>query len=970
MGKVEKIAAVFFLLFCMNPCVEAQNRHYDIYTSVFMSDFGGHTYNNVVDIYEDNSGFVWLSLFGGGLARYDGSDFMSFRTDTPVPLRNNYVTGVAQDGYNRLWVTSVGGLDVIDMRTFSNDRTVEEVVRANDHLYCSPPICTSDGAIWFSSSNYLHRISFSPNGSIESRDSVRCASSRFDRHMVLSEVDGDGAVWTSLDGFVTKIRYVPGNGFQMTDVNRFLYLGDGNNITCFVRKEDVVWIGTPEGLFSINKSTGDYTSYGRDQLLSTEITSLEVTEDGSIAVGTLSGLNVYNSTYGEFIPYDSSVNEYGNRILANNQIRALKNIGGALWVGTDRDGVSILRRKRLSITNVRHRENDLTSLPDAPIHSIFVDSKGRRWVGTSENGFFLQNEGAISFSGFNSKSSGLIHNSVKSFAEDGQGRIWVGTIGGEVYTMNPENPASISPVPVSGIREPMDDVNGLLYDELNDYMWIATRSGLCYYDMSSRSIVKSQENIRLCSQIVRDAHNTIWIPHMSGIMSINLQTRQMKNYPLNYYPFSVEFDSRGNIWVGGFDNGLFLYDSNLVQKACFTVEDGLSDNRIRGLAFDGAGLWVTTDHGLSRVDVSSNEIISFSVYDGVEPYSFCDNSVFIDKQSHSIYFGHMRGAAALWSTEVPPAPKRDVNLLFTQAYSGSRRTNLAYDDKVQLKQKDKRFTFSFADLSYSDPASVHYYVRLYPFEKEWRRVEGNSRTSRYASLPGGDFKLQVKAEDLNGNLVGEAEKAISVKPYFYRTFLFYLLLLLFLTLCWYYIYRMRTKSLISNQQRLKEEVDKQTKLLSEQKVELEKRAEELAEQNKLLLKQNEALAGHRIVASTEAAVGGTSNRDAKFVDKVMDTIRGLYKDPDLDVMTFCEAIGMSRSVLNNKIQEAFGQSIAQFIRTYRLNVAKEILMNSSHGSINISEVAYEIGFSDPKYFTRCFSKEFGISPSSVLSGTE
>ena len=56
---------------------------------------------------------------------------------------------------------------------------------------------------------------------------------------------------------------------------------------------------------------------------------------------------------------------------------------------------------------------------------------------------------------------------------------------------------------------------------------------------------------------------------------------------------------------------------------------------------------------------------------------------------------------------------------------------------------------------------------------------------------------------------------------------------------------------------------------------------------------------------------------------------------------------MSRNMLNEKIQKTFGQSIAQFIRTYRLNVAKEMICNGTNKDMNISEIAYEVGFNDP-----------------------
>jgi AraC-like DNA-binding protein len=76
-------------------------------------------------------------------------------------------------------------------------------------------------------------------------------------------------------------------------------------------------------------------------------------------------------------------------------------------------------------------------------------------------------------------------------------------------------------------------------------------------------------------------------------------------------------------------------------------------------------------------------------------------------------------------------------------------------------------------------------------------------------------------------------------------------------------------------------------------------------------------------------------------------------------------MGMSKTLLNKRVQDAFGQSVGQFIRSYRLSVAREMLLNNRETkNRNISEIAYEVGFNDPKYFSRCFTKDFGVSPSS------
>ena len=104
------------------------------------------------------------------------------------------------------------------------------------------------------------------------------------------------------------------------------------------------------------------------------------------------------------------------------------------------------------------------------------------------------------------------------------------------------------------------------------------------------------------------------------------------------------------------------------------------------------------------------------------------------------------------------------------------------------------------------------------------------------------------------------------------------------------------------------------------------------------------------------------------MDKLMDSVRELYKNPDLEVNDLAEHMGMSRSVLNSRIQECFGKSIGQFIRAYRLNVAKEMISSGQSGDMNVSEIAYEVGFNDPKYFTRCFTREFSVAPSIMMNG--
>lgn len=107
--------------------------------------------------------------------------------------------------------------------------------------------------------------------------------------------------------------------------------------------------------------------------------------------------------------------------------------------------------------------------------------------------------------------------------------------------------------------------------------------------------------------------------------------------------------------------------------------------------------------------------------------------------------------------------------------------------------------------------------------------------------------------------------------------------------------------------------------------------------------------------------------DKKFLDKVLEVARDNYQNSYFEMSDFAEALGVSQSLLNKKLQSLVGESPGQFMRSYRLNIARNLLIENRSGKTrNITEVAFDVGFNDSKYFTRCFTKQFGISPSSFM----
>ncbi|MDZ7757170.1 tetratricopeptide repeat protein [Rhodohalobacter sp.] len=102
-----------------------------------------------------------------------------------------------------------------------------------------------------------------------------------------------------------------------------------------------------------------------------------------------------------------------------------------------------------------------------------------------------------------------------------------------------------------------------------------------------------------------------------------------------------------------------------------------------------------------------------------------------------------------------------------------------------------------------------------------------------------------------------------------------------------------------------------------------------------------------------------------FLLRVVEAIKKHLVDEDFSVDQLAREVGMSRSQLHRKLVALTDLSASEFIRSYRLNLAKDKIENHT-GSI--SEIAYEVGFNSPSYFSKSFREKFGVSPSEFEAG--
>ncbi len=139
------------------------------------------------------------------------------------------------------------------------------------------------------------------------------------------------------------------------------------------------------------------------------------------------------------------------------------------------------------------------------------------------------------------------------------------------------------------------------------------------------------------------------------------------------------------------------------------------------------------------------------------------------------------------------------------------------------------------------------------------------------------------------------------------------------------------------------------------KEELFVRLEKLLELRRVL--QNK-YARWEAVSMTEVS----STLEDSFLRKMRLVVEEHLDDPNFDVPQLCQAAHLSNMQVNRKLKALTDKTPSRFIRSVRLHKAKELLQSTE---LNISEIAYDVGFSDPNYFSRSFSEEFGVPPVSL-----
>lgn len=972
------VGLILSLVFSLT-CMGSGNVLTERYNQSYLDLSNGLPHNNVSDIFRDSNGFLWISTYGGGLVRYDGYDMMAPRLD----LNSKSCRSITEDNFHRLWVAFDEGINIIDLMTMKSVIPNHAELRK---LLSQSSIRTyrdAIGRIWIINDLQISLVSFTSQGEIDKIYNYPHPWRMLD--IAICDVEGNGKPWLGIDGGLYRLVEKDGK-LVREEISALLKPLQGHYITDILRRHNEVWITTNMGLYRFDpyqqKLFEYHHSIAPGALSHVFLSSLAVTADNRLLVGSLGGVNIYDDQTDSFTAWttESSIP------LKSDFVHCIREYQGQIWIGTESGGIVCLSPRRLLLRNSVHTADTRSLSPNA-VNAMYVEPNGQLWVGTVEGGLNLREPGSLSYIHYTTSNSGLSHNSVSALAADKYGKLWIGTWGGGLCVTNRQGSHQVSRLELPGDYPWLTNfVGALAIDSINDGLWIGSNAGLFYYDFKTRQIEEPFEGCRSvtgCIGAIVDRDGFLWMGCMQGLRVVDLNSGRNGHRPFKTEGITHKLDEQnsrivdkissfyqtkdGTLWLGS--NGYGLY--RLVKDAkdprghfeALTTEDGLAFGGVKGIVEDLNGhLWVTTQNGLSVYDPKTHIFSNYFENEGLINQHFYWNSAMRD-DSGVIYLGSEGGLIEVLGENTESKPKG--KLVFTHLMVDNQDVmpdgeylseDISIASSIQLRASNRSFSISFSALDYGNEEQTMFNYRMKGLEDEWNTLMLGEHSVRYNALPAGRYVFEVRY--LSAASTDHFETAsieVVVKPAFWNSWWFRLLLILLVVVLVIYGYNRRVAELKRREAEQLLNPIREVLEESEDPRKLQVRIRTILDNQERYMKS--------VSKSVEADLEEVQKNTKPFMERVMEIMEKNYMDSEFGVQEFCDALGMSRSVASKHLNAEAGVPVGQFIRNYRLNMAKEML-SSKTGNRNITEIAYAVGFNDPKYFTRCFTKQFGMNPSS------
>ena len=782
------------------------------------------------------------------------------------------------------------------------------------------------------------------------------------------------------------------------------------NALAYDAKRHCYWIGTEGALYCADQALQNFSKIAA--LDGNSVKCLDEDQDGNLYIGTDNGLYrmAMNNSLEHFVHDSRNEATIPNNIVWSCYVDKWQNV----WIGTDH-GLS-----RLS-THTYYRFTSLDKITFSGegncLHAILQTRSGDWWMGGT-NGLIHYAEGVrvqgaaseyqnVVWYKQNNPSAPLAHNRVRKIYEDKEGDVWICTDHGiNLYQKSTGKLLNFIVYDKTGKYS-----TAWAYDILQDQMgrmWMASYQGgvfvldkqrlLAAISLSSAATATCVADYHFSDkgknalsglhigQLVLDGKGFVWASSYNHLDRIDTRTLRISHIPGNDAINYLMKSGNGNVWVG-YNASVKCYMVNLPMKGKeVESKEWKIGDKVVSMCDVEDKIWVVADNACSVLDPKNN---SFRFIIPMEN----PNNIYYSKLNHEVVMGGNDGFISI-RADLTMQKDDKAQLLLTGIVVNGRQTQDALlDENIEgtpgvspvglktlvLKHDENNFTLQLSDLPFADHPTAVYAYRLEGSDHEWHYLDKGNLDITYNGLSYGDYHLTVHVVDGEGNIGDEVyQLEISVLPPWYLTIwckLFYLTLLI-VGIAWVinaHFVRKQLKEAKKQKEEILEQVQARMQFYANLADDLKNAAahRSFEEVNHLVVSNLDvnASAGDSESAmivdlhAPQAPEVEMDEMDKKLLNQIREMIEENMVDSDFNVSMLQEKMGMGNKQLYRKLKALTGQTPVEYIRDMRMQKAAKLL---KAGKFSVSEVMYTVGFSNSSYFSKCFSKAFGMTPTEFM----
>ena len=676
--------------------------------------------NRTFDVAQDAKGYIWICT-RNSLVRFDGREF----TDYAMPMgdEDSRFDNICPSGQNGIWVASTQGLLLWDDAAGHFVRFSD--IAANSFIpnQVYSMAYDSRGVLWISSKSGLCSWD---------ADEGKCVRWYGGECRAVAVASESHEVWFSSGSELLCLK----NGAveHRAEISDGLHKLSGTVITSLHLSSDGrIWIGTWSGeLYWYDPWRSCLVTVLSDKwpdgLKKSRIHDIFDYSAGELLLATDSGLLSCDRFSGVCSLWDR--NSAGD-----SYYRVMRDREGGIWFSTYFGGIKYISPRSQGIELYKD-ENRPGSLCGNAVSAFCEDPSGNMWIATENGGLnYLDVQKGV-FTDYSTRS----HNNLHALLLDGSD-LWIGTFSQGLHRMN------VKTGQVRVYRHSDADENSLCNDHVyticksrTGEILIGTLHGFCVYNAeTNRFGTDPKLRSMFCSDIEEDHEGRRWVATKgSGIWMWSADSGRWTNFSLLKGGLSlpsngindVYVNDSGTVYVATDNAGILRYDSGNGNWIQFFTDEGLPEASCNAILEDSAGnLWISTDSGLVRYNPATHIVAFYDRNDGIQGNQFIMASAYKSSDGR-MWFGGVNG----FNRFLPSAILTNI---------GSPEVTVS-----SVESRGATLKLEYAALSYASPSHISYEWRLNGFQDEWDSTK--DRSVSFYNLPAGRYSFEVRAKGADG----------------------------------------------------------------------------------------------------------------------------------------------------------------------------------------------------------------------------